>query len=146
VTAVADDVQYCSTKFALEGWYDCLRQEIAHLNIKCIIFELGFFRTQIMNPGHVKTFRASPISDYDDTRNLVAQFVQAMNGNQPGDPRKAVEVMLDVVKGEGVSKGRAMPERLPIGTDVLMTARKRAVGHLSICNEWEEVIRSTDLD
>jgi len=97
-----------------------------------------------MDPNNVKTFRANPIADYDDTRSLVAQFVQSVNGNQPGDPKKAVEVMLDVVKGEGVAEGKVMPERLPLGPDVLTTVRKRCVGHLSICNEWEDVIRSTN--
>lgn len=99
-----------------------------------------------MDANNVKCFRASPIADYDDIRNSVAQFVQSMNGNQPGDPKKAVEIMLDVVKGEGVAEGKVMPERLPLGMDVLATVRKRCVNHLSICNEWEDLIRSTSYD
>ncbi|ORY17857.1 short-chain oxidoreductase [Clohesyomyces aquaticus] len=137
---------YCATKFALEGWYDCLRQETAPLGIKNVIFELGFFRTKIMHPDNVKTFRSEHISDYDDMRNLVAGFVQITNGSQPGDPKKAVEIMLDVVKGEGVAEGRELPERLPLGPDVLKTMRKRCVNNLAICNEWEDVIRSTNVE
>jgi NAD(P)-dependent dehydrogenase (short-subunit alcohol dehydrogenase family) len=138
-------VQYCGTKFALEGWYDCLRQETAHLNIRSIIFELGFFRTRIMHPDNIR-FRSDHIEDYDDIRNAVAQFVQGMNGNQTGDPKKAVEVIIDVVKGEGVAEGKPWPERLPLGADMLQTMRKRCVNNLAICNEWEEVIRSTDIN
>jgi hypothetical protein len=66
-----------------------------------------------------------------------------MNGTQVGDPEKAVEVMIDVVKGEGVAQGKEMPERLPLGADALATARKRMVDYLAVCNEWEDVIRST---
>ncbi|KAF2261283.1 NAD(P)-binding protein [Lojkania enalia] len=136
---------YCATKHALEGWNDCLRQETAHLNIKSIIFELGFFRTKMMHPDNIK-FRTNPITEYDYVRELVGQFVQKMNGNQPGDPKKAVNIMIDVVKGEGVAEGKAMPTRLPLGPDVLSTMRKTCVNNLAICNEWEDVIRSTDLD
>ncbi|KAJ4301947.1 hypothetical protein N0V90_004043 [Kalmusia sp. IMI 367209] len=136
---------YCSTKFALEGWYDCLKQETTHLGIKSMIFELGFFRTKIMDPGHVK-FRSDPIEDYREVRNAVTQFVQGINGNQPGDPKKAVEIILDVVKDEGVAQGKDLPERLPLGPDCLMTLRKKAVNNLAICDEWEEVIRSTNIE
>ena len=128
----------------MEGWYDCLKQETTHLGIKSIIFELGFFRTKIMHPDNVK-FRSEPIEDYKDVRGAVAQFVQGINGNQPGDPKKAVEVMIDCVKEEGVAQGKAIPERLPLGSDCLATLRKRSVNNLAICNDWEDVIRSTGI-
>jgi hypothetical protein len=122
-----------------------LKQETAPLGIKSIIFELGFFRTKIMDPENVK-FRSSPIADYDDIQSGVAQFVQRINDNQPGDPEKAVEVILDVVREEGVAEGKSLPERLPMGPDCLAIMRKKAVGNLVICNEWEYVIRSTNVD
>jgi hypothetical protein len=99
-----------------------------------------------MHPDNVKTFRDGAIADYDDMRNGIAQFVEGMNGSQPGDPKKAAKVMIDVVKGEGVAEGKVWPERLPLGTDVLATVRKRCEGNLEICNEWEDVIRSTDCE
>jgi NAD(P)-dependent dehydrogenase (short-subunit alcohol dehydrogenase family) len=142
----ANETQYCSTKFALEGWYDCLKQETAHVGVQNIIFELGFFRTKIMHPDNVATFRSDAIADYEPIRNGVAQFVQSINGNQPGDPQKAVSIMIDVVRGEGVVEGKAIPERLPLGPDCLATLRKRSVSNLAICNEWEDIIRSTDHD
>ncbi|KAF2871948.1 putative hydroxybutyrate dehydrogenase [Massariosphaeria phaeospora] len=137
---------YCSTKFALEGFHDCMKQEVAHLNIKSVIFELGFFRTKIMHPDNVLKFRSEPIADYDGIRDLTSQFVDGINGNQPGDPKKAVEIMIDVVKGEGVAAGKEMPDRLPLGPDCLATMRKRCVGNLTTCNEWEDVIRSTNVE
>jgi hypothetical protein len=98
-----------------------------------------------MDPENVK-FRSNPIADYDDLRNMVAQFVQSADGKQPGDPKKAVEIMLDVVRGEGVAEGKAFPERLPLGPDCLDTMRRRCVSSLAICNEWDNVIRSTNYD
>ena len=96
-----------------------------------------------MDPDNVK-FRENPISDYDDIRNGVINLVKNFNGHQPGDPKKAVEVILDVVREEGVAQGKVFPDRLPLGPDCLATFRKRAVGNLAICNEWEDVIRSTN--
>ena len=98
-----------------------------------------------MDPGNVK-FRADPIEDYKPIRDAVAQFVHGINGNQPGDPKKAVDIMIDFVKEEGVAEGKALPERLPLGPDVLATLRKKAVNNLAICNEWEDVIRSTNIE
>jgi hypothetical protein len=115
------------------------------MNIRSIIFELGFFRTRIMHPDNVK-FRTDHIADYDDIRNTVVESVKGMNGNQAGNPKKAAEIMIDVVKGEGVAEGKPWPVRLPLGSDVLQTMRKRCVNNLAICNEWEAVIRSTDMD
>ncbi|CAI6336687.1 unnamed protein product [Periconia digitata] len=135
---------YCGTKFALEGWHDCLKQETAHLGIKSVLFELGFFRTKIMHPENVRTFRAPGIADYEHIRNMVGQFVEGMNGHQPGDPKKAVEVILDFVRAEGVAEGKMLPDRFPIGTDCLATLRKKCADTLVVCNEWEHVIRSTD--
>jgi hypothetical protein len=96
-----------------------------------------------MAPENVK-FRSNPISDYDDIRNAVADLVQSFNGNQPGDPKKAVEIMLDVVRGEGVAEGKAFPDRLPLGPDCLATMRRKCVRNLALCNDWDDVIRSTN--
>jgi hypothetical protein len=129
----------------MEGWYECLKLETANLGIKNIIFELGYFRTKVMHPDNVK-LRSTPIADYDDLRNGVVQLIKSVSGNQPGDPKKAVEIMVDVVKGEGVAEGKSTPDRLPLGPDCLDTMRKKANGNLAICNEWEDVISSTNVD
>jgi hypothetical protein len=113
-----------------------LKAETAHLDIKSVIFELGFFRTKIMDPANVK-FRSEPIEDYKPIRDAVAQFVEGINGHQPGDPEKAVKIM---------AEGKPLPERLPLGPDCLATLRKKAVDNLTVCNEWEDVIRSTNID
>ncbi|PVI02402.1 NAD(P)-binding protein [Periconia macrospinosa] len=136
---------YCATKHALEGWNDVLRLETAHLGIRPIIFELGFFRTKIFNKDNLR-FRTTNFSDNDPIRELVGGMVQQVDGNQPGDPAKAVSIMVDVVKGEGVAEGKAFPNRLPLGPDCLATLRKHRVNDLLIANEWEEVIRSTNFD
>ena len=46
------------------------------------------------------------------------------DGNQPGDPRKGAERMVDVVRGEGMAEGKTdFPLRLPLGSDALELIR-----------------------
>jgi len=122
--------------------------ETAAFGIRSLLFQLGFFRTKIMDPGNVKVDSnpASAIADYADLNALVGGFVQQMNNNQPGDPQKAVKIMVDVVKGEGVAEGKSVPERLPLGSDILGKIRAKYTNYLEVCDEWESVIKSTDLE
>jgi len=139
---------YCATKFALEGVFECLRQETASFGIKSVLFQLGFFRTKIMDPANFKTDPdpSSAIDDYAELNTIVGGFVGQMNGNQPGDPKKAVNIMVDVVKGEGVAEGKEMPERLPLGSDILAKIKDKYTKYLEVCTEWEGVITSTDIE
>ena len=124
---------------------ECLQKETAHLGIRSIIFEPGHFRTEILSEGNIKT-ATSTISDYDDVSAGIAGFVAATNGSQPGDPRKLVERVIDVVKAEGMAAGKAMPPRMPLGPDALAVLRGKCEATLKICEEWEGLIVSTDLD
>lgn len=139
------ETQYCASKFALEGWYDSLKQETTHLGIKTMMFELGFFRTKIMDPGNMGA-HYQPTSDYEEIRSAVKLFIKGMNNHQPGDSKKVATIIIDLVRGEGVAEGKTLPDRLPLGPDALLMMRKKAVHNLSICNEWEDIAKSTDLD
>jgi len=122
-----------------------LKAETAGFGIKSIIFELGLFRTKIMQPGNVRG-QPSHIEDYAPLSQAVGQFVQAQNGNQAGDPKKAVSIMIDVVRGEGVAEGKEAPARLPLGPDMLGVMRTKCNDTLKICDEWEKVSGSTNFD
>jgi len=100
-----------------------------------------------MDPENIKVDSdpASAIADYAQLNGIVGGFVQQMNNNQPGDPKKVVKVMVDVVKGEGVAEGKSIPERLPLGADILGKVRAKYTKYLEVCDEWESVITSTDL-
>jgi len=58
--------------------------------------------------------------------------------NQPGDPKKVVKLMIDLVKGETV------PLRLPIGRDTREAVKTTCEGMLKAMEEWKDVIDSTD--
>ncbi len=98
-----------------------------------------------MSPTNVKTSPSS-ISDYGEMEKAIAGFVAATNGKQPGDPRKLVERIIDVVKSEGMAAGRPIPQRLPIGRDSMAMIKKKCEATLKLCEEWENLITSTDIE
>ncbi|MCJ1432022.1 hypothetical protein MMC27_001378 [Xylographa pallens] len=134
---------YSATKFALEGVVSCLRSELAPFNIATLLVEPGNFRTDIMDPKRMKT-NPTTIGDYVTLSDEVLEGCVAETGSQPGDPRKGVERIIDVVKGEGMAKGKKMPERLPLGRDALEGIREKCEETLRLCDQWEDLISSTD--
>lgn len=76
----------------------------------------------------------------------IAGFVAATYGNQPGDPRKLVERIIDVVKSEGIAAGKSMPQRLPLRRDAMAAIVKNCENTLQLCKEWESLITSTDIE
>lgn len=126
---------------------ESMNKELSGFGIKCIIFELGFYRTQVFSDRNFR-FNTPNIPAYAEFNKMVKAFIQATHNNQPGDAKKAVERMIDVVKGEGMAeeKGGEFPLRMPLGTDGLAAVREKCLATLKICEEWEKIITSTDVD
>jgi hypothetical protein len=74
----------------------------------------------------------------------ITQSCLAYNGNQPGDPLKGVEIMVDVVRGEGVAAGKPFPTSLSLGGDCFDVVKMESEAALARLEEWKEVTKSTD--
>ena len=57
---------------------------------------------------------------------------------------KGVEVMVDVVRGEGVAKGKPFPTVLALGSDCFDTVKADSEKTLARLEEWKDVSKSTD--
>ena len=119
--------------------------ETSPFNIRTHLFQLGHYRTKLLNPSNYKPVPRT-VDAYTDLNNMISGFLSQANSYQPGDPEKAVSIMIDVVKQEGVAKGKTVPLRLPLGKDALATLRNKYEKYLELCREWEDVIVSTDLE
>ncbi|RWA10994.1 hypothetical protein EKO27_g4132 [Xylaria grammica] len=121
----ADIARLNSHLKCLEGAVECLAQELALLapEIKVLLIEPGIFRTHVFS-------KISP------TRRAI--------GNEPDDATKAVAVMINLVNGTGVAAGKTIPLRVPLGSDGLAVIRAKGDRIVQICDEWEEVAKSTD--
>ncbi|RNB88561.1 SDR family NAD(P)-dependent oxidoreductase [Brevibacillus nitrificans] len=130
---------YGSTKFAVEGLSESLAQEVAPLGIHVTIVEPGFFRTDFL-AGESLARVENVIADYEETVGSMRSQMSAANKQQPGDPKKAAQAMIDIAFVENP------PLRLMLGADTLeMVATK--IKHLQADMEaWKHVSVSTGFD
>lgn len=66
------------------------------------------------------------------------------DGKRPGNLKKAVEVIVDLVRGEGAAKGKPFPKELPLGEDCYDTVKNELQKMLRDMDEWKEVICIAD--
>jgi NAD(P)-dependent dehydrogenase (short-subunit alcohol dehydrogenase family) len=128
---------YHAAKFAVEGLTEALAQEMKLLGIKVTLVEPGGFRTDWA--GSSMAF-AKPIEAYAPVVGFIRQQVEARNGQQPGDPRKAAQAILKLVD---------LPEaplRLPLGNDAMAVLRFGYKTNAEELERWAEITQSTDFD
>ncbi|KAK7062728.1 hypothetical protein VNI00_000216 [Paramarasmius palmivorus] len=94
---------YASSKAALRCYTENLNHEVAPFSIRVMICEPGAARTEgIMGA----VFRTDyPIADYDETRTWCAERYQSLDGKQRGNPDKMMNLLVDIVRGEGQASG-----------------------------------------
>ena len=125
---------------------EALALETAPFGIQSILLEPGFFRTSVFSKDNLKWDTSNLTSELDEARAGMQDFVYGSHEKQRGDAKKFVQLMIELVNGEGAAKEKEMPLRLPVGMDSLEAVRARCEKTLELCKEWEDVICSTDVD
>lgn len=98
---------YSATKFAVEGYADTLRQEVADLGIQVMNVEPSGARTDWSGRSSNKV--VPQISDYQKFSDSVKNVSDSVTA-APGDPKKIAQVIFDQVTKEEI-----IPEHLPLG-------------------------------
>jgi NAD(P)-dependent dehydrogenase (short-subunit alcohol dehydrogenase family) len=127
---------YATSKFALEGASEALSGEVAPFGIRVMIVEPGPFRTEFLGRS---LHRATPIPDYEDgpAGTLRAHFA-TQHGQQPGDPVRAVEAIIDAVHSPSA------PLRLPLGRAAVERIRAKLRAQLADLEACAEVAIAAD--
>lgn len=112
--------------------------------MRFIVFEPGYFRTQVFASTNI-VLQPANVPEYEPFNKALAQELGQIYGNEPGDSVKGVARMIDVLTGTGMAAGKELPPRLPLGTDSLQAIRAKCEATLKICDEWEDIIISTDV-
>ncbi|THU82018.1 NAD(P)-binding protein [Dendrothele bispora CBS 962.96] len=131
---------YAASKAAIHALTEALSKELAPINIRVLLVAPGAFRTEGIYGIPFNT--SNPISDYDDLRNMANSRYLQIPGNEPGDPVKAMEVLVDVVRGEGCAKGKKWPTVLPLGQDAEADMRGKWDAFMNVLEEWGNIVRS----
>jgi hypothetical protein len=111
--------------------------EVAPFGIKTLLVEPGTFRTDLLTQKNSKSVETK-FEDYKSLTGFMASQFENLNGNQAGDPRKGVECVIDVVKGENGTAGKEWPDQLPLGSDAVAAIRKKCEDTLQQLKTWEE--------
>jgi NAD(P)-dependent dehydrogenase (short-subunit alcohol dehydrogenase family) len=128
---------YHAAKFAVEGLSEALAQEIKPLGLKLTIVEPGGFRTDWA--GASMSY-ASPIKAYAPSVGVIRSHVEQMDGQQPGDPRKAAAAIMKI------AELAEPPLRLPLGNDAMAVLRHSYKTSAEELERWSDITQSTDFD
>ncbi|EGO03052.1 hypothetical protein SERLA73DRAFT_120042 [Serpula lacrymans var. lacrymans S7.3] len=135
---------YCASKAAVRAFGETLSAEVEQFGIRVLIVEPGAFRTEgILS---YPFYEEHSISSYDDSRNRSKGRLGAIQGKQKGDPVKAMEVLVDVVKGEGIAAGKVWPLYLPLGSDADEAIRTKCDKMVGVLDEWTDLVGDLNFD
>ncbi len=127
---------YNATKFAVEGLSEALAQEVAPFGIRVIIPEPGPFRTEFL--GRSIAVARREIEAYEATGGGARSYRESNDGRQPGDPDKAVAVLLRAVDAQDP------PLHLPIGPRAYELAERKLAAFAADVAAWRDVAIATD--
>ena len=106
-------VAYAASKFALEGWMESLRFDVAPFGIKTMVVEPGFFRTELLVEGASTKWPKNEVDDYAERTAKTVSAWSGMNGLQGGDPAKLAAAMVQL------SDSGDLPLRFVAGADAM---------------------------
>jgi NAD(P)-dependent dehydrogenase (short-subunit alcohol dehydrogenase family) len=109
---------YAASKFALEGWTEALRAEVAPFGIHVTIVNPGFFRTELLSEQSTR-YAESSVTDYDARRTALMAAWKGTHGQQAGDPAKLAQALLTIASQQPPSR------RFLAGADAIATAEQK---------------------
>jgi NAD(P)-dependent dehydrogenase (short-subunit alcohol dehydrogenase family) len=104
---------YAASKFALEGWMESLRFDVAPFGIHTMVVEPGFFRTELLVEGASTIWPELTVADYAERTKQTITAWSGMNGLQGGDPAKLAAAMISL------SDSGELPLRFVAGADAM---------------------------
>ena len=130
---------YCATKFAVNGFTESLSHEIEPFGLHATIVMPGYFRTNFLSSGSLVT-PATEIEEYSNVRKMQQAHQEEINNNQPGDPDKAADVLIEVAQME------KPPVHLFLGADAYDIAESKISLVEKEMEAHRELATSTNLE
>jgi NAD(P)-dependent dehydrogenase (short-subunit alcohol dehydrogenase family) len=127
---------YNATKFAVEGLSEALADELRPFGVRVIIVEPGPFRTEFL--GRSIAMAANEMPEYAASSRR--HYRETNNGNQAGDPDKAIAVILQAVDAE------EPPLHLPLGPAAHAIAERKLAAFRKDIDTWRSVSINTNFD
>jgi NAD(P)-dependent dehydrogenase (short-subunit alcohol dehydrogenase family) len=128
---------YCATKFAVAGVTESYAAEVREFGVNATVVYPGYFRTDFLTSGSLGTPK-QPIAAYQSIRDSQAQHEEQINGNQPGDPVKAAQVLIQIGEAENP------PLHLFLGEDAYHMADVKIAAVQHDLQQWQGVANATN--
>src|SRR4051812_36450687 len=109
---------YAASKFAVEGWMEALRVEIAPFGIHTTVVNPGFFRTELLSEQSTN-YAMPSIPDYAERGAALRAAWKSMHRQQAGDPAKLAQALLTIAAQE------PPPRRFIAGADAIATVEQK---------------------
>ena len=130
---------YCATKFAVQGLTESLAVEARSFGIKATIVSPGYFRTDFLTSSSLST-PERPLEAYKEVREVQEAHQHSINGSQPGDPEKAVSLIIKVAESGNP------PLHLFLGEDSYKLALEKIDLVKKDLDEWRDLATKTSFE
>lgn len=127
---------YASSKFALEGMRESLKQEVEPFGIKVMLAELGALRTDFF--GTTVKYAENKLPLYFDTAGDIRSNTKSLHGKQSGDPVKVAEAIIEAVDKD-------VPTfRLPLTTGTIDAMKTKIAEYQNLFDLYEHKARNVE--
>jgi NAD(P)-dependent dehydrogenase (short-subunit alcohol dehydrogenase family) len=131
---------YSASKFALEGWMESLRFDVAPYGISTTVLEPGLFRTELLVEGASTIWPELSIEDYAVRTEQTIAAWKGINGKQGGDPAKLARALVQLLAQE------EPPLRWIAGADAIAGVEHKARDLLAQTDAHRDLSTSLDHD
>ena len=130
---------YCSTKFAVTALTETLAAEVKPFGVNATVVYPGYFRTEFLSNDSLGLPK-NQIADYEEARKSQELHQTDINGNQPGDPEKAAEVLIKIAAEANP------PLHLFLGQDAYQMANAKIAEVQKDMQSWQSTATATDFE
>ena len=127
---------YSATKAAVAAFSEVIALDVKEFGIKVTVVEPAGFRTGFLSKNSL-AITESKIDGYQAVKNIQEHYL-ANNGQQPGDPEKAAEILI------GLAEKEHPPIHLYLGRDAYNRASAKLAAMTAELEEWKSTTISAD--
>jgi short-subunit dehydrogenase len=127
---------YSATKAAVAAFSEVIALDVKEFGIKVTVVEPSGFRTGFLSKNSL-AYTESKLDGYQAVKNIQERYL-ANNGQQPGDPEKAAEILIEIAEKEHP------PTHLYLGRDAYNRASAKLTAMTAELEAWKSTTITAD--